>query len=139
MSVPAKLCAFLLALGGVFAGAYGAGTLTGPVGASDAAGHPMATGNTAAGHDTLGGHRTEEASSSGPGGLAASADGYTLRPLGGHPRPGTPGEVDAHAAPVTRFRTNHDKQLHLIVVRLDLTGFRHVQRRCRPTGPGAHR
>jgi hypothetical protein len=139
MSVPTKLCAFLLTLGGVFAGAYGAGTLTGPVGASDAAGHPMATGNTAAGHDTPGGYRAEEASSSGPGGLAVSADGYTLRPLGGNPRPGTPGEfafqiVDAHAAPVTRFQTNHDKQLHLIVVRRDLTGFQHLHPQMSPDG-----
>lgn len=139
MNTPTKLGAFALTLGVMFAGAYGAGSLTGPIGASDAAGHPMGTGGAAAGHDTSGGHGTEEAAASGPGGLAVSADGYTLRRFGDNPRPGTPGElafqiVDAHAAPVTRFQTSHDKQLHLIVVRRDLTGFQHLHPQMSPDG-----
>ncbi len=35
---------------------------------------------------------------------------------------------------MTRFRTSHDKQLHLIVVRRDLTGFQHLHPRLGPDG-----
>ena len=68
-----------------------------------------------------------------------SADGYTLRQLSANPRSGTAGEfafeiVDAHATPVTRFQTSHDKQLHLIVVRRDLTGYQHLHPQMSPDG-----
>lgn len=139
MNSATRLGAFVLALGAVFAGAYGAGTLTSPVGASDPAGHTMATGDTTTGHETPGEHGTNEAPASGPGGLAVSADGYTLRQLSANPRSGTAGEfafevVDPHATPVTRFQTSHDKQLHLIVVRRDLTGYQHLHPHMSPDG-----
>jgi len=136
MNLPSRLAAFTLALGVVFAATYGAGTLAGPM-VSDQAGHQMAGGQNAAGHEA-GSHGTEPTARSGPGGLAVSADGYTLRQLSAAPVAGQPAEyafqiLDA-AAPVTRFQVSHDKQLHLIVVRRDLTGFQHLHPQLSPDG-----
>ena len=125
MNVPVKLAAFTLALGAVFAGTYAAGALAGPV-----AGEP-AKSDAAMGHQAAEDHGIAEAAASGPGGLAVSADGYTLHPLGAAPVVGQQGEfafqiLDTAGAPVTGFQTSHDKQLHLIVARRDLTGFQHL-------------
>ncbi|HEY5878820.1 MAG TPA: hypothetical protein VIU11_07910 [Nakamurella sp.] len=66
-----------------------------------------------------------------PGGLMVSQDGYTLRladrtaPAGAR----TPLRfqiLGPDGAPVTKYRTEHDKELHLIVVRRDLAKFQHV-------------
>jgi hypothetical protein len=137
MNTVTRLGAFMLTLGVVFAGAYGIGTLTGPLGTSDPAGHAM-PGESTAGHDTQE-HRADPAPDSGPAGLAVTAGGYTLRQVSGDPHAGTTGEfafriVDANANPVTRFQTSHDKQLHLIVVRRDLTGFQHLHPQMSPDG-----
>jgi len=59
-------------------------------------------------------------------GLALAAGGHTLVPLSG---PGSPFSfrIDGpDRRPVTKFATVHDKQMHLIVVRRDLSGYRHV-------------
>jgi hypothetical protein len=132
-----RLGAFVATLGVVFVGAYGFGTLTGNVGESGSD-HVMPGTDSAAGHDTQQ-HGAEPAQDSGPGGLAVSADGYTLRQVSGGPGAGTTSEfsfqiVDAHGTPVTRFQTSHDKQLHLIVVRRDLTGYRHLHPQMSPDG-----
>ncbi len=125
-------------LGVVFAGAYGFGTLTGNIGESGSADHVMPSTDSASGHDTQQ-HAAEPAQDSGPGGLAVSADGYTLRQVSAGPRAGTTSEfsvqiADAHGTPVTRFQTSHDKQLHLIVVRRDLTGYQHLHPQMSPDG-----
>lgn len=65
------------------------------------------------------------------GGLAASEGGFTLDALTAPPTPGESGTlsfriVDAEGVPVEAYDVQHDKQLHLIVVRSDGTGFRHV-------------
>jgi hypothetical protein len=150
MNVPTRLAAFTLGLGVVFAAAYGVGALAGPV-VSDRAGHDMdggepadagheaSGGQTGGGHDADGGYGSEPAAAYGPGGLAVSADGYTLRQLGGAPVAGRPVEyafqiLDAAAAPVTRYTVSHDKPLHLIVVRRDLTGFQHLHPQLSPDG-----
>jgi hypothetical protein len=88
-------------------------------------------------HEPAGEHETEQVS--GPGGLAVSADGYTLRPLGAAPVAGRSGEfafaiVDAAGTPVTGFQVSHDKRLHLIVARRDLTGFQHLHPQMSPDG-----
>jgi hypothetical protein len=134
MNVPVRLGVFALALGVVFAGAYGVGGWIGPAG-TDNDGHEMTAttdGHGTNGHEPAAGPgSTGQPAASGPGGLAMSADGYTLRLAGTSPTAGAPAElafqiVDAHRAPVTRFRTSHDKQLHLVVVRRDMTGFQHL-------------
>jgi hypothetical protein len=139
MNIPVRLGAFALALGVVFSATYAAGVLAGPV-ASGAADHDTAAGMDGAGHESPEGHGTEEAATStGPGGLAVSADGYTLRRLAADPTVGQPGDfvfqiVDAAGRPVTGFQTSHDKQLHLIVARRDLTGFQHLHPTMTPDG-----
>ena len=122
-STATKLGAFVVALGVVFAGAYGVGAIARPGAASDP------------GHDAPGGHTEEHAGDagggSGPGGLAVASEGYALRAVGAGPAAGVPGEfafqiVNVHEHPVTGFQLNHEKRLHLIVVRRDLTGFQHL-------------
>jgi hypothetical protein len=64
-------------------------------------------------------------------GLSSSTDGYTLTPTDATLTPGIP-EIFAFrvtgpdGAAVTAFDEEHDKRMHLIVVRRDGTGFQHV-------------
>ncbi|EEP71843.1 secreted protein [Micromonospora sp. ATCC 39149] len=65
------------------------------------------------------------------GGLAVSSGGWTLAPLSADFAAGRAGEFrfqvrDAQGRPVTRFAVVHDKPMHLIVVRRDLTGYQHL-------------
>jgi hypothetical protein len=125
MNTPLKLAAFALALVAAFGAAVGIGSAVGPVGAA-------APSPDGAGHD-MGGEGHDEATPAVdlPGGLMVSEDGYTLAldsttaPAG----PATPLAfriLDAHGAPVTAFDESHEKELHLIAVRRDLSGFQHV-------------
>jgi hypothetical protein len=74
-----------------------------------------------------------------PGGLMISQRGYTLAlardtaPAG----PAVPVDFSVlgpDGAPVTAYERAHDKDLHLIAVRRDLTGFQHVHPRLRADG-----
>ncbi|MGW4060829.1 hypothetical protein ACWEGE_21270 [Amycolatopsis sp. NPDC004747] len=127
MNTAAKLSAYGAALVLVAGGAWASGTAVGPL--SSAAGVP---GGEDTGHgDTHGGTVAEAAKTDEPGGLASSRGGYTLTPTSTTLIPGTQTPFtfritgpDGH--PVTRFDVEHEKRLHLIVVRRDTTGFRHV-------------
>ncbi|MCW2864456.1 MAG: hypothetical protein JWP48_6164 [Actinoallomurus sp.] len=118
MNTPTRLGVFALGLAAVFGATFGAGHLTGPMGA-DAEQSPMAAhGMDHSGQDMKGGAQ--------PGGLLVSEHGYTLTTV-----PTADGEFafritgpDGRA--VTAFDTEHDKRMHLITVRRDLSGFRHV-------------
>lgn len=126
MNVPTRLGAFLLTLFVVFAAAYGVGAVTGPVAGADPVGHEPG-GDGPASHEETG---SQDGVAAAPGGLAVSAEGYTLRRLSPDPRPGAAGVLafqilGPDGAPVTRYQTSHEKDLHLIVVRRDLTGFQH--------------
>jgi len=121
MSVASRLGLFTLALVVVFAAAYGVGAVAGPTPPAEQA------------HDApaAGGH--EEAPSA-PGGLAVAADGYALDQIAAPATAGEAGEyafqiVDIHQQPVTGFELSHERRLHLIVVRRDLTGFQHLHPR----------
>jgi hypothetical protein len=64
-------------------------------------------------------------------GLSVSAAGYTLYAETTTIQPDTPSTfkfwiIDRGRKPVTRFATVHERQLHLIVVRRDLTGYQHL-------------
>ncbi|WP_018179276.1 hypothetical protein [Jongsikchunia kroppenstedtii] len=66
-----------------------------------------------------------------PGGLAATQDGYTLQlddriTASSAEAPIRFRIVDTAGAPVTDYQTEHDKELHLIVVRRDLSGYQHL-------------
>ncbi|WP_436524151.1 hypothetical protein [Actinoplanes sp. HUAS TT8] len=65
------------------------------------------------------------------GGLSLSSDGLTLHPAGTTFQAGKPQRlsftIDATGGvPVTSYAIVHDKPLHLIVARRDLTGFQHL-------------
>lgn len=108
----AKLGGFGLALVVAFAAAYGVGQLAGPVDDTtpEAAAH---------GHDGPAASPEVE-----PDGLQVSAHGYTFDVV--DPRGFAFRILDDHGTPVTRFTPGHDKLMHLIVVRRDLSGFQHL-------------
>lgn len=76
-------------------------------------------------------HGGEAAVTEALAGLSLSAQGYELSPVTAPAATGETGALsfrilDADGEPVTAFDTAHEKELHLIVVRTDGTGFRHV-------------
>ncbi|HZE34182.1 MAG TPA: hypothetical protein VE198_22450 [Actinoallomurus sp.] len=120
MNAPAKLGAFGFGLAAVFGAALGAGHLTGPTGAGAATTHQTPTGT---------GHEAMAPMGSRPGGLLVTDRGYTLTTT-----PAAAGEfafrIDGpDGRPVTAFDIEHGKRMHLIIVRRDLSGFRHVHPR----------
>ncbi|WP_435832133.1 hypothetical protein [Amycolatopsis japonica] len=66
-----------------------------------------------------------------PAGLASTKGGYTLAPttttlIPGETAPFTFRILGADGAPVTAYDVEHEKRLHLIVVRRDTAGFQHI-------------
>jgi len=127
MNTPAKLSAYGAALVLVAGGAWAIGTAVGPF--SSAAG---VHGGEDAGHgDTHSGTVAEAANTDEPGGLASSRGGYTLTPTSTTLTPGIKAPftfriIGPDGAAVTAFDVEHEKRLHLIVVRRDTAGFQHV-------------
>ncbi|MYS82994.1 hypothetical protein [Embleya scabrispora] len=71
-------------------------------------------------------HAHHAAAPTTPEGLQVSRDGYTLVPVAA-PAGTFAFRIDGpDGAPVREYLPQHDKDLHLIVVRRDLSGFRHV-------------
>lgn len=72
------------------------------------------------------------------GGLASSADGFTLVMLTPVLAAGQPGllrfQVTAAGKPVTTFMPDQTKLMHLYLIRSDLTGFQHVHPVMAPGG-----
>jgi hypothetical protein len=135
MKTSAKLSAYGAALALLIAGAYAIGTAVGPL--TSASDEAPGAGN--AGHgDTHSGTVAETATDQ-PGGLASSRGGYTLTPTDPTLTPGTTEDftfqiIGPNGAPVTAFDVEHDKRMHLIVVRRDTTGFQHVHPEMDPDG-----
>ncbi|MFF4186966.1 hypothetical protein ACFYZ9_27630 [Streptomyces sp. NPDC001691] len=128
MNTGLKITAFAAALAATFGTAYGVGKGVDPVVARQAphAGHGEASGGSAgpehAGHG--------EASST-PGGLQVADGGYRLDLK--TPRVAAGGAAELRFAvtghdgrPVTAFRSEHGKELHLIVASTDLGVYRHL-------------
>jgi hypothetical protein len=93
--------------------------------------------------DEMGGHGGDAAAEAAPvRGLSASAGGLTLAPGAGELRPGEPGELSFRilgddGKPVRDFEVEHEKRMHVIVARRDLTGFQHLHPTMRPDGTWA--
>ncbi|MEV4748039.1 hypothetical protein AB0K21_16830 [Streptosporangium sp. NPDC049248] len=137
-----RVGAYVVGLAVVFGGALGVGRVVGPVGGAVAEAAPDAghSAEPGAGHATEPGTGHDEGhdekagtarAPAVPGGLQVSQGGYTLLPETDEVKVGKRTDFrfsvigpDGH--PVTGFTTQHDKKLHLIVVRRDLTGFRHL-------------
>ncbi|OZM79978.1 hypothetical protein [Pseudonocardia sp. MH-G8] len=137
MNTAAKLSAYGAALALVVTGAYATGTAVGPLytatadsGAHGAMSGAAPSGDGDAGHgDTHSGTVAEAADQ--PAGLASSRGSYTLTPTDPTLAPGTSEGftfriIGPDGTPVTAFDVEHDKRMHLIVVRRDTTGFQHV-------------
>ncbi|KQU49491.1 hypothetical protein ASG84_06135 [Rhodococcus sp. Leaf278] len=121
LDAPTKLVGFFVGIAFLFLAALFVGDTIGP----DA---PAAT---AAAHTDRDSHDAMAASTSIPAGLQATQDGYTLE-LDGfvvESGPAVPVAFTIRApdgAALTDFDEMHTKELHLIVVRRDLTDFQHV-------------
>jgi hypothetical protein len=135
MNTAAKLSAYGAALVLVAGGAWATGTAVGPF-----TGEAGALGGEEAGHggthsDTV----AEAAPQDQPGGLASSQGGYTLTPAVTTLTPGTSTPFSfritgADGMPVTAYDLEHEKRMHLIVVRRDTAGFQHVHPDLAPDG-----
>jgi hypothetical protein len=120
MKTPLKITAFVAGLAAVFGAALGVGSLVGPV--ASAADQPHAMPEMTEG---------DTAASELPGGLMISDQGYTLDLAAAALPAGPATELrfsirGADGQAVTAYQTSHDKDLHLIAVRRDLSGFQHV-------------
>lgn len=116
MNTSTKFAGFGLGLVALFGAALGVGTLVGSPG-SEPDTHNTAPPDTGA--------------PTGPGGLTDSAGGYTLvvaDPITESRRDATLRFriEDSTGRPVLRYTTEHEKDLHLILVRRDMTGYQHL-------------
>lgn len=150
MNTAAKLSAYGAALALLVAGAFATGSAVGPLTTVAASGeHGAMSGDEVAGHgdthsgtvpETTGTEPARSADSADqPAGLASSRGGYTLTPTDPTLTPATPDTFSftvtgPDGGPVTGFDVEHDKRMHLIVVRRDTTGFQHVHPEMAPDG-----
>lgn len=130
MNTAGKLSAYGVALALVAAGAWAIGTAVGPLeSTASTAGEHGAEG---AGHgDTHSGIVAETAQPDEPAGLASSRGGYTLTPTSTTVTTETTNTFSFRITgpdnkPVTEFDVEHEKRMHLIVVRRDTAGFQHI-------------
>ncbi|MGH3656616.1 MAG: hypothetical protein ACRDUA_08145 [Micromonosporaceae bacterium] len=126
MRVVSKLALFGLALAVLFAGGLGVGGAWSP--ASPAPGAGDSAKGAGRGGDE---HGTEPEGKEFPKGVLVSDRGYRFAPERTELRPGGETEfrfriLDATGEPVTEYLPTHEKDLHLVVVRRDLTRFWHV-------------
>jgi hypothetical protein len=125
MTAPLKLALFVAGLAMLFAASFGAGRVAGPTQAAEE-GHEMATPDASGAIEV-------------PGGLQIAQDGFRLELLTpalstGAAQPLRLRVLGPDGSPVTAYTPTHDKDLHLIVVRRDLSGFQHVHPQLGPDG-----
>ncbi|MEH0981931.1 hypothetical protein [Micromonospora sp. CPCC 205556] len=124
MNTATKLSGFALGLAAVFGAAYGVGHLTDPVTPAAESRHDSTGTDHGATDDGHGG--AADAATHLPGGLLVSDRGYTMQPVDAPAGQFAFRISGPDGAPVTRYDVAHDKRMHLIVARRDLSGFRHV-------------
>lgn len=142
MSAPARIGAFAVVLAALLAGAALAGRV------ADVA--PRSAGGPDAGAS----HGEGEMAADAPVGLSLSDGGFVLEPLERTLSPAAGSRLrfrvlDGSGRPVRSFDVEHERRMHAIVVRRDLTGFRHLHPTMAPDGtwsvplrvaePGAYR
>lgn len=125
MNTGVRVAAFGSGLAVAFAAAFGIGRAAdlGPL-TEQAPTHAEPGGHGDTGHDAAGAPEL-------PAGLQVAENGYRLVLDHSTANAGTDAPlgfrvVDVDAEPLTAYTRTHDKDLHLIVVRRDLTGFQHV-------------
>ncbi|MEB3367761.1 hypothetical protein [Saccharopolyspora mangrovi] len=133
MNAAAKLSAYGAVLALAFGGAWVAGTAVGPfTGVAAQGGH-------SGGRDSHSGTVAPAAQDHLPAGLASTRDGYTLTSTTTTITPGSTENfsfriIGPDGTPVTRFDGEHDKRMHLIVVRRDTAGYQHLHPEMGPDG-----
>ena len=137
MTPAATLGAYALALALVFGAALGVGNAVGPVGAVAQSPHTgtahedpaSGTDPASAGHGASSADQPAERAAV-PGGLAVASDGYALELDRTTMQTGTSALSftvrGPDGEPLTDYTPTHEKELHLIVVRRDLTGYQHL-------------
>jgi len=138
MNTAGRLSAYGVALALVAGGGWVIGSAVGPF--AGQAGPPSAE---AAGHgDTHSGTVAGTENPKEPAGLASSRGGYTLTPTTTTFTPGSTAPFafkivksdGAAVTTVTSFDVEHDKRMHLIVVRRDTADFQHIHPEMAPDG-----
>ncbi|MDG4807480.1 hypothetical protein O7634_12035 [Micromonospora sp. WMMD1120] len=132
MRTVTRLAGFAAGLVAVFGATYGVARVIDPAPAAESGRDVAATPTRDA--VTPAPEVRDEAADRLPGGLLVSDRGYTLEPVDA-----PAGEFAFRIAgpdgrPVTRYDVAHDRQMHLIVARRDLSGFRHVHPDLAPDG-----
>ena len=130
MNAPQKIAGFTLGLAVVFAAAFGVGATLGPDGGVTAESAQSHDSMSAVGQDATGAEKHAPADEL-PGGLMSTENGYTLELAQTRVNAGENVALrfritDSAGRPETQYQVNHDKQLHLILVRRDMVGFQHV-------------
>ncbi|RBM13881.1 hypothetical protein DI005_30420 [Prauserella sp. PE36] len=128
MNTAAKLSAYGVTLALLATGAWAIGTAVGPL--TSEAGAPGQEEH-AGGGDEHSGTVAEAEHVDQPEGLASVRGGYTLTPTRTTLTPGTTESFSFRITgpggdPVTRFEVEHEKRMHLIVVRRDTADFQHI-------------
>ncbi len=139
MTPAATLGAYAGALTLVFTAALGVGGAVGPVGAASTASTAGTAGAQAPAHSTgAPAHGDDHAMAAtgaapdlAPGGLAVAADGHALELATTTQAAGAPSTfrftvTGPDGRPLTAYAPSHDEDLHLVVVRRDLTGYQHL-------------
>jgi len=121
-NAPVRLTGFLLGLVLLFAVAYAAG---------GAVGTRFVGVTTSPIHQHIHQHGGPGSAAQSVGGLTVAENGYQLRRLSPDPVAGQLAQlvfqvIGPNGLPVTSFVNTHDKPLHLIIARRDLTGFQHL-------------
>lgn len=127
MNTPTRLAGFGAVAAVVFGAALLGGRVLGPVDVEEPT-HDTHAGDATSGHAE---HESAGATTEIPGGLMTSQDGYTLtldraQAAAGDAVPVSFTITGPDGAPVTSYDVQHEKQLHLIAVRRDFSGFQHV-------------
>ncbi|MEV4462699.1 hypothetical protein AB0J85_04330 [Micromonospora echinofusca] len=132
MNTATKLSGFALGLAVVFGATYGVGRVADPVSPPAEAPHDAGGGH---GDDGGAGHSGDNGAAAHlPGGLLVSDRGYTLRPVDAPAGQFAFQVTGPDGRAVTAYDVAHDKRMHLIVARRDLSGFRHVHPEMAPDG-----
>ncbi|WP_432519148.1 heavy-metal-associated domain-containing protein [Kineococcus sp. SYSU DK006] len=133
MNAAGRLASYATGLAVVFGGSFAAASAVVP----DSASAEWRRSTAVTGHPTTG-HPTTEPTTSEPAGdgaalpgLSQAQDGYVLSPVSAPAAVGAAGDLSFQVlnptgAPLVDYTRSHEEDLHLIVVRSDGTGFRHV-------------
>ncbi|WP_406280943.1 hypothetical protein [Embleya sp. NBC_00896] len=130
MNTPTRIAVYVGSLAVAFGAATGIGYAVGPFDDDD---KPGGGNHASHGVDGPGAKPGAPAPAAAevPPGLQATQGGWTLQLLTEAARAGQPTDlrfrvVGADGAPLRAFAEQHEKELHLIVVRRDLTGYQHL-------------